>query len=216
MFLPWVNRRHQLMIACRNGNVLFLNILRCQLLGRHSILVFFILRSTLTPRTRKKLSSALPLILRQSGKAFKACGISLGVLGRREQVTSTLQSYRDIAYGFLSEMSKAERLLAYSLLSLITSKPLASAPMTGVNEEDEQYNIKGKGLLNEDGAWCWREGCQGLFLIIAPRAFCTDDYVRSDCLKLTKAMQKTSETLQSVADLYDDHVGLQMHRSIIF
>jgi hypothetical protein len=25
-----------------------------------------------------------------------------------------------------------------------------------------------------------------------------------DCLKLTKAMQKTSETLQSVADLYDD------------
>lgn len=27
------------------------------------------------------------------------------------------------------------------------------------------------------------------------------------CLKLTKAMQKTSETLQIVADLYDDHVG---------
>ena len=26
------------------------------------------------------------------------------------------------------------------------------------------------------------------------------------CLKLTKAMQKTSETLQIVADLYDDHV----------
>jgi len=28
-----------------------------------------------------------------------------------------------------------------------------------------------------------------------------------DCLKLTKAMQKTSDTLQSVADLYDDHVS---------
>lgn len=27
-----------------------------------------------------------------------------------------------------------------------------------------------------------------------------------DCLKLTRALQKTSETLQSVADLYDDHV----------
>ncbi|KAJ7664277.1 hypothetical protein B0H17DRAFT_1091797 [Mycena rosella] len=84
------------------------------------------------------------------------------------------------------EMSKAERLLSYSLLSLITSKPLASAPVTGASEEEEDYNAKGKGLLNEDGAWCWREGCQ-------------------DCLKLTKAMQKTSEALQSVADLYDDH-----------
>ncbi|KAJ6595683.1 hypothetical protein DFH09DRAFT_1135316 [Mycena vulgaris] len=84
------------------------------------------------------------------------------------------------------DMSKAERLLSYSLLSLITSKPLASAPVTGASEEEEDYNAKGKGLLNEDGAWCWREGCQ-------------------DCLKLTKAMQKTSEALQSVADLYDDH-----------
>jgi sorting nexin-9/18/33 len=27
-----------------------------------------------------------------------------------------------------------------------------------------------------------------------------------DCLKLTRALQKTSETLQSVADLFDDHV----------
>ncbi|KAK7044602.1 SH3 and PX-domain-containing 3 [Favolaschia claudopus] len=84
------------------------------------------------------------------------------------------------------EMSKAERLLSYSLLSLITSKPLASAPVTGASEEEEDYNAKDKGLLNEDGAWCWREGCQ-------------------DCLKLTKAMQKTSEALQNVADLYDDH-----------
>ncbi|RDB29754.1 Sorting nexin lst-4 [Hypsizygus marmoreus] len=96
------------------------------------------------------------------------------------------------------EMSKAERLLAYSLLSLITSKPLASAPMTGVNEEDDQYDVKSKGLHNADGAWCWREGCQ-------------------DCLKLTKAMQKTSETLQNVADLYDDHARrtqLATHESL--
>jgi len=40
--------------------------------------------------------------------------------------------------------------------------------------------------VNEQGAWCWREGCEV-------------------CLKLTRALQKTSETLQSVADLYDDH-----------
>ncbi|KII84264.1 hypothetical protein PLICRDRAFT_46118 [Plicaturopsis crispa FD-325 SS-3] len=87
------------------------------------------------------------------------------------------------------EMSKAERLLSYSLLSLITSKPLASAPLTGIDEDDEDNGSTGKptvGLLNEDGAWCWREGCE-------------------DCLVLTKALQKTSEGLQNVADLYDDH-----------
>ncbi|KAG6817405.1 hypothetical protein H0H87_009049 [Tephrocybe sp. NHM501043] len=59
------------------------------------------------------------------------------------------------------EMSNAERLLSYSFLSLITSKPLASAPMTGVNEEDELYDVKSRGLSNDDGAWCWREDCQG-------------------------------------------------------
>lgn len=31
--------------------------------------------------------------------------------------------------------------------------------------------------------------------------------VPTECLKLTKAMQKTCETLQNVADLYDDHVS---------
>ncbi|KAL1726262.1 hypothetical protein EV714DRAFT_219657 [Schizophyllum commune] len=84
------------------------------------------------------------------------------------------------------EMAKTERLLSYSLLSLVTSRPLASAPTTGATEEDEQYNVKGKGLLNVDGAWCWRENCE-------------------ECLKLTKAMQKTSDTMQNVADLYEAH-----------
>ncbi|KAJ8468877.1 hypothetical protein ONZ45_g17082 [Pleurotus djamor] len=85
------------------------------------------------------------------------------------------------------EMSKSERLLSYSLLSLITSKPLASVPTPGITEEDNDFDPKTNGLLNEDGAWCWREDCE-------------------DCLKLTKAMQKTSDTLQNIADLYDDHV----------
>ncbi|KAG0697584.1 hypothetical protein DFH29DRAFT_142761 [Suillus ampliporus] len=84
------------------------------------------------------------------------------------------------------EMSKAERLLSYSLLSLITSTPLSSAPLTGINEDAEETPPQRNGLLNEEGAWCWREDCQ-------------------DCLKLTKAMQKTSDALQIVADLYDDH-----------
>ncbi|KAG1823450.1 uncharacterized protein BJ212DRAFT_1262371 [Suillus subaureus] len=84
------------------------------------------------------------------------------------------------------EMSKAERLLSYSLLSLITSTPLSSAPLTGINKDAEDTPPQRNGLLNEEGAWCWRESCQ-------------------DCLRLTKAMQKTSDSLQIVADLYEDH-----------
>jgi hypothetical protein len=57
-------------------------------------------------------------------------------------------------------MSKAERLLSYSLLSLISSKPLASASTVGINEDDGSYDVKEKGLLNDEGAWCWREGCE--------------------------------------------------------
>ncbi|KAI0066806.1 hypothetical protein BV25DRAFT_1819910 [Artomyces pyxidatus] len=101
------------------------------------------------------------------------------------------------------EMSKAERILSYSLLSLITSKPLVSSQngSIAIREEEPEYDSdeesdsssqdrlaekKNKGYLNEEGAWCWRESCP-------------------ECLRLTKALQKTSETLQSVADLYDDH-----------
>lgn len=59
-------------------------------------------------------------------------------------------------------MSNAERILSYSLLSLITSKPLASSSTV---DEDEEGLVKrksiAKGLMNEDGAWCWREDCPG-------------------------------------------------------
>jgi sorting nexin-9/18/33 len=67
-------------------------------------------------------------------------------------------------------MSKAERLLAYSLLSLISSKPLASVSPTEMDEDDE-YDVKTKGLLNEDGAWCWREDCRGQtsLVLVSPR-----------------------------------------------
>lgn len=60
-------------------------------------------------------------------------------------------------------MSQAERLLSYSLLSLITSKPLSSAPMTGITEEEDEDTSKDKvkGLLNNENAWCWREDCEG-------------------------------------------------------
>jgi sorting nexin-9/18/33 len=63
----------------------------------------------------------------------------------------------------LTEMSKAERMLSYSLLSLITSKPLATASTTGIADDYEEQNTKdkSKGTINSDNAWCWREGCEG-------------------------------------------------------
>lgn len=64
------------------------------------------------------------------------------------------------------EMSNAERLLSYSLLSLITSKPLASTRAVVEVDEDEDVSKKQlakKGLMNEDGAWCWREDCSGQY-----------------------------------------------------
>ncbi|KAF8870696.1 hypothetical protein CPB84DRAFT_1818323 [Gymnopilus junonius] len=101
------------------------------------------------------------------------------------------------------EMSKAERLLSYSLLSLITSKPMASsshAPGTTSDEkaENSKDDERNTGLMNKDGAWCWREGC-------------------TECLSLSKAVQKTCETLQTVANLYDGHARrtqLATHESL--
>jgi len=62
-------------------------------------------------------------------------------------------------------MSKAERLLSYSLLSLITCKPLVSVATLGTTREEEMSSNEKthdkKGLTNSDGAWCWREGCSG-------------------------------------------------------
>ncbi|KAI0302386.1 hypothetical protein B0F90DRAFT_1627635 [Multifurca ochricompacta] len=105
--------------------------------------------------------------------------VDTGVQGLRHVFAQTRQAR--------VEMSKAERLLSYSLLSLITTKPIATLPNSGVIiREEGAYSPSAKGYVNEQGAWCWREGCE-------------------DCLKLTRALQKTSETLQSVADLYDDH-----------
>jgi sorting nexin-9/18/33 len=58
-------------------------------------------------------------------------------------------------------MSQAERLLSYSLLSLISCKPLSSESTTGISGEEDEANDQAKGLVNSDNAWCWREGCEG-------------------------------------------------------
>ncbi|KAG2008360.1 Sh3px3 protein, variant 2 [Coprinopsis cinerea AmutBmut pab1-1] len=60
------------------------------------------------------------------------------------------------------EMSKAERLLSYSLLSLITSKPMASGSSSQESPSSPVTSIppeRPKGLMNGEGAWCWRDKC---------------------------------------------------------
>ncbi|KAF9335507.1 hypothetical protein BG006_011363 [Podila minutissima] len=42
--------------------------------------------------------------------------------------------------------------------------------------------------LNDDLAWCWRENC-------------------TDCLRLTKALQTTAETMQQMADVHQTHIA---------
>ncbi len=93
---------------------------------------------------------------------------------------------------------------------MVTAKPLASAPTTGLREDEEEDGEQDSathGHVNEDGAWCWREGCESEYESRYPCVGCGRSVdLSTGCLKLTKAVQKTSDTLQIVADLYDDHV----------
>ncbi|KAG8974512.1 hypothetical protein FRB90_009757, partial [Tulasnella sp. 427] len=94
-------------------------------------------------------------------------------------------------------MSIATRALSYSLLSLITSTPAESSTLSPTSptvsypwetgsDDGNNDGSKRKGLMNDEGAWCWRDECE-------------------DCLRRTKAYQRTAETLQHIADAYDDH-----------
>jgi sorting nexin-9/18/33 len=60
-----------------------------------------------------------------------------------------------------AELAKYQRLLSYSILSLITSVPLASSSTTVQLNEEEEEDTSRVGLLNSEGAWCWREHCDG-------------------------------------------------------
>ncbi|KIM27719.1 hypothetical protein M408DRAFT_163569, partial [Serendipita vermifera MAFF 305830] len=99
------------------------------------------------------------------------------------------------------ELAKYQRLLSYSILSLITSTPLATTPTVTKpteDEEEEAEDTSRAGLLNSEGAWCWKEHCD-------------------ECLRLTKAMQKTADALQGVADLQEDNarrVQLSTHEAL--
>jgi hypothetical protein len=66
------------------------------------------------------------------------------------------------------DLARYQRLLSYSILSLITSTPLASTSTTSPTpgafeeeEEEEEEDTSRAGLLNSEGAWCWKENCDG-------------------------------------------------------
>lgn len=71
-------------------------------------------------------------------------------------------------------MSAAQRALSYSLLSLITCTPTEMTPTSPTtpslaytmshwedDDEGEEPGESRKGLMNNEGAWCWRDGCEG-------------------------------------------------------
>ena len=69
-----------------------------------------------------------------------------------------------------TEQALNRRALATGLLGLITSKPIGSkaqhkhAAEPGDSDDDEDgEGGEGRGLMNSEGAWCWREGCDGEF-----------------------------------------------------
>ncbi|CCA73185.1 related to Sorting nexin 9 [Serendipita indica DSM 11827] len=61
------------------------------------------------------------------------------------------------------ELARYQRLFSYSLMSLITSTPLATPQISQNNgnleDEEEEEDTSRAGLLNAEGAWCWREHC---------------------------------------------------------
>jgi hypothetical protein len=60
-----------------------------------------------------------------------------------------------------AEVSRAERELAYSLLSLVTAHPLRAAPELDDGQPDTARRHHEPRLVNDDGAWCWRDHCDG-------------------------------------------------------
>ena len=120
------------------------------------------------------------------------------------------------------EMANAERSLGYEILGLLNGRLGSGSGLNADEEEEEEEEEwegspsrspnrrmrrrekQRKGIQNTEGAWCWREECSGKlsFVLIDDQ---TENFV--DCLRLTKCMQKTAETLQGVADLYENHVS---------
>ncbi|EKM76773.1 hypothetical protein AGABI1DRAFT_78208 [Agaricus bisporus var. burnettii JB137-S8] len=105
--------------------------------------------------------------------------VSRSVQGLRSMFTKVRESRLDIA--------RTERGFGYALLGMIT-RPQEDRGLQRDEEEDEseRNDYSGRGVVNKDGAWCWRENCK-------------------ECVNLTKGLKKFSEALHFIADLYDDH-----------
>ncbi|PWN47511.1 hypothetical protein IE53DRAFT_303920, partial [Violaceomyces palustris] len=129
-----------------------------------------------------------------------------GVGGNNNGKGGIMNSWRGLREG-VAAASEVYRDLSFSLLRLITGVGVnesgggggggANRHQGGNAGSTGSHHLHGppmgdygkrslSGATNESGAWCWREGCQ-------------------ECSALTKALQGTAESLQVVADLYDDH-----------
>ncbi|KZS87259.1 hypothetical protein SISNIDRAFT_433832 [Sistotremastrum niveocremeum HHB9708] len=80
-----------------------------------------------------------------------------------------------------ADEGSTQRLLSYAILSLITATPIGSHGAADLDGTE-----RSRGLLNNQNAWCWKDDCE-------------------ECLSLTKAMQRTAEHLQTIADLHDNN-----------
>jgi sorting nexin-9/18/33 len=112
-----------------------------------------------------------------------------------------------------AEMALAGRMLSYSIHALITAKPMArgGAEVTEEDEEEEEEEeaiMRGKkGATNSLGAWCWREDCDGKHREQFSRhppwlTLC------AECLRLTKNLQLTADTIYEVAELQERNVRI--------
>lgn len=85
--------------------------------------------------------------------------------------------------------------LSLTLLRLVSGLAQPDAPAD--DDEDEpaheirriRHRARQHRLQNEDGAFCWREGCE-------------------DCLSLSKAVQTTAENLSAMGHLYEANVRI--------
>lgn len=154
----------------RSGNGSFHTISTLRLLVRNSIPRSTTLPSTLMPKTRLRRLTDSNNTSEQSTKASKLYEPYLGKSGIQGLVRHTypLITLKNILYSPPQEMSNMQRLLSYGILSLITSTPIAGGPTPGLgtNEEEEQSGRTRQGVMNDEGAWCWREECESSSILI--------------------------------------------------
>ncbi|KAH7345433.1 hypothetical protein B0J17DRAFT_639871 [Rhizoctonia solani] len=74
-------------------------------------------------------------------------------------------------------MACAQRELSLGFLGVVSEGPK--------HEHQEEEKEEKERYLNDEGAWCWKDGCE-------------------ECVHTTKAVQKMAECMQGVANLHED------------